>query len=288
MTNSILDDILEVAQEKVPISTEEGPQPKEETKIPDDAWGDTSDINPIPEDKIVPKQPTEPTIPKNIENKDEMFKKFLAEIDTSKMELSDKEKATINVELDRIRNSYLGTVKKCDGECCKQIEICPFTPINKYPIGQNCPVEICVAKNSAQEYFRYLAEELQTSDFNIVEINTVYSLVHLDVEEFRARNFINESGLVVNSPVFAIRKTGEVIYGSIENPIYGIMEKLSRKRHRLLQRLLLTPESKAKYKVISGKDRSEATKDIISRLEEKMEKIRIAERSPNATDPSKQ
>ena len=286
----MLDSIINEAKRNVGglKSSEETKKSKSEFA---DSWGDDPPKKEQKEDdeKQIADEETSVYVPAESDpkelitrDKNEIFKEFLSLINTEDMPLSDAEKEKLNAELDIINKSYVGIVKRCEHSTCNHTNICPFSAIGRYPIGKLCPLESCIAKHSAIEYFKHLAEELGSANFNIIEINTVYSLVAIEVEEFRARNFLNNQGIVTDFAAFAVRRTGEIIYNKSENPVYSIMEKVSRRKHRLLQRLLLTPESKAKYRVDSGKGRGNKTKEILMRAEKKIRQLK--ENEMNAPD----
>lgn len=250
----------------------------------EDMWGDLKSSihteNPIANSD-------DPIVPSTAENRANMFNSFMDNIDTERMEISEEDKANIKSGLTDIESSFLGIIKSCDAGDCNHVNICPFNKIGRYPNGQPCPLEKCIAQHSTDEYFKLLQEEIASTKFNIIEINTIHSLVEIEVHEFRARTFINEEGLVTRFAAFAVRRTGEIIYNASENPVYNIMEKLSRRKHRLLQRLLLTPEAKAKYHIDSNKNRKDKAKEIILRAEEKIRQFREGDMNGNSTKPAK-
>lgn len=191
------------------------------------------------------------------------------------IDLTQEESKTLKSTLDNVTRSYLGAVRICNPRNCGQLSICPFTKINKYPVDKPCSMEVLIANQAADDYYRLLGEELGGTNFNIIEINTINSLVQMEIEDFRLRTNLASSGSIINQPLFVDHKTGEVHYQSVENPAYNAMERIGRRKDKLMQRLLLTPEAKARFRVKSSKDRKDRQMEALRRAEDKIQQLKL-------------
>jgi len=203
------------------------------------------------------------------------FQMIMQNIDQKKFSITEAEKTRMMETSRDLHDSLMGIIRKCNSNDCQQKSLCPFQCINKYPDGQLCPVEMAIAKFASKEYYTMLEDELQTTSFNIVEISTVNAIIEVELEEFRSRAYIHEHGLITQTAAFAIKESGAVIYNDVENPIYNLRERLDRRKNKLLQRLLMTPESKARFKIELKSKNNKTTKDLISSAEDKIRQFAL-------------
>jgi hypothetical protein len=223
-------------------------------------------------------KPVETNIPNTIEptSKTDLFNSLLSNKAVKQMDLSADEKKCVSEAIEQnITDTMTCVVRTCNSEKCKQKGICPFSKIEKFPDGSPCPLEVAIADFMSVEYFKMITEETETTNYNIVEISTVNSLIEVELEEFRARVYSNTEGQIISQAAFVIKDTDEVIYNDIENPIYNLREKLDRRKQKLLQRLLITPEAKARFKIEDKGRGAKSTTDLISSAEKKIQKLKI-------------
>ncbi len=231
----------------------------------------------VPEELPINIRPPSNSIP----SKDDLFVAFMNNIDVSKMNLTELDKAAINNNIAKLQSSDMGLIRQCNSETCQQRNICPFNSINKFPENQLCPVEKAIVQYMQTGYYKLLEEELGHTNYNMIEVGTIHSLLEVDIEEFRARVYTNETGMIVQNAAFIDKESGSVIFNNVENPIYNLRERLDRRKAKLLQRLLLTPESKARFKIESKDRSSRTTKDLISSAEDKIKRIQQESKHDN-------
>lgn len=226
--------------------------------------------------QLVPEETTEEPVTPVLQSdgKEELFDKFLSNVDVSDMNLSKSEMEELNKGLTNMQDSDMGLLRNCDSESCQQRNICPFNRIGKFPEGQLCPVEKSIMQYMSNGYYQMLEEELGHSNYNMVEISTIHSLLEVDLEEFRARIYSNSEGMIVQNAAFVDKESGSVIFNNVENPVYNLRERLDRRKAKLLQRLLITPEAKARFKVETKDRGAKTTKDLISSAEAKIRKLK--------------
>lgn len=189
-----------------------------------------------------------------------------------------------------MQESTMNVARKCNPESCDIINICPFTKIKKYPKDQLCPVDKSIVDYAFKEYEQYLRDETGNIDgeLSIIERNTIVELIECDIEEFRARGYSNEKGLVISQAMFVIKDTGEVVYNDVENPVYNLRDRISRRKSKLLQRLLLTPEARARFNIDTSKRKTKNTKKIIEIAEEKIRQYHAGLKSGQLQSDTKQ
>jgi len=208
------------------------------------------------------------------ENKEgDMFSMFMKHVNTSNMDLTEKDITSLENNVSTLYNSEMAIVKNCNPSTCEQINICPFNAIKKYPTGKLCPVELSIVEFMNKEYYKLLYEETEREEFNIIEMSTIRAIIELELEEFRARVLSNKDGMLKRNATFVIKDTGEVIYNDIENPVYNLRERFDRRKSKLLQRLLITPDTKARFGIDNRIRSKKSNTDLISSAEEKIKKI---------------
>jgi hypothetical protein len=228
----------------------------------------------------VPEVQIQPSPPVTLDEKeDALFKNFLSNIDTVSMNISEDDIKILQKRMSNIVKSHLGVVRECCPETCSHVNteqgtgLCPFAGLAKYPRGKNCPLEIALANHTAEEYYNLIEIENGSNSFTVMEHQTVRDLVEVELEEFRTRSYLNSTGSLIQYAAFAVKETGEIIYNMTKNPIYDVMDRTSRRKDKLMQRLLLTPEAKARFKIKDKRTNRDSTKDILSRLNTKLDKL---------------
>lgn len=165
---------------------------------------------------------------------------------------------------------------------CKGIEKCPiashcwfahknkdgtYKEDNEYPMLQTCPVESSIIEIKIRQYI----EEFKNSiDLTPTTLALLTKLAEIDIYEIRCDMVLsagdtNDQGrnMLVQTVEAINEKTGDVIYGSKEHPMFNIKEKLQRQRDKILSQLVATPESKLKVN-----NNSQVASDLASKLTE--------------------
>jgi hypothetical protein len=290
----MLESLIAQAQQRI---DKEKPAPKAEKKgdkkadkkstkapAPKKAKSSVSKKVNIEVDKIVVPEP-EPVLPAELDlttievpapiDQNVLMDDFISNVNNSIDGLTTDQQAALTEGMNSITDSFLSAVKTCNTDTCSLYpEICPFSKIKKYPVNKVCPIELTIARQVNAEYYRLLQEETGNVSFSIVEKSTVQNLVEIELEEFRSRAAINRIGQTIEMAAFAVKETGEIIYNPAENPLYNTVDRLGRRKQRLLSRLLMTPEAKARFKIDIHRSSNDKTKEILARAEDKIKKFK--------------
>jgi hypothetical protein len=189
---------------------------------------------------------------------DSFVKAFIQSVQETGIKLDKKQTESLMSGFGTFKSSinYLGILKRCPGDNpdrhCEHFAICPFTSLDgdHFPVGQPCPLERIIADKEMAEYIRMIG--LTPDMLPLAIINQIYSLIECDISEIRMRNKINEIGYKTSKPIFAVNKTGEVVEAEEISIEFEIQDRVQRRKEKIMQSLMFTPEIRTKYKVLES------------------------------------
>ena len=172
---------------------------------------------------------------------------------------------------DMVLSKYLPM--KCQGILCPVFGSCPIqsTLGQEYvPQGEPCPIEIHLLKMFAEELRRGVMDQVGEDNYDGLMQTLVDELVEIHILEIRTSGDIANNGYISEVPV-VISGTGgqrEIMFKKELSPTLEVKLQLKERKRQILNALLATPETKARF---SKKNRSD-DKTLASEL------ARIAEK----------
>jgi hypothetical protein len=240
-------EIKEMAKAESKPEKKEDP-PKEESK---EAPPDEED-----EDMV----PAVPNVDLSSNDPNQFVKRFLANVADSKLLLTKDQLRELEHDIKNINISASTAILKCKGpDECVYGKICILNRLNgTWPIDQPCPMEKTIAEISYREYLHALHKTPE--DIGIIEYNQIMSLIECDLLEMRANCRLNDEGLTRMVTTFVNHKTGDRAETEELSVMFGIKDRVAKRKDTILKQLLATPEIQAKYKVtnLADKERKDA------------------------------
>lgn len=139
----------------------------------------------------------------------------------------------------------------CPGKKCGYGIRCGFARENLAPIGQDCPLETYLISKWMDEYIATLSINVEDK----VQMDQISTVIMSDLMIMRIRNFMARKidGHIDESAVGVDSQGNVILKRDIAKEIL-IEEKYQKQKSKILEELLATKESRAKYDVIDEKD----------------------------------
>jgi len=197
--------------------------------------------------------------------------RFLANVSDSSLELTKQQLADLEHDIKNLNVSASTTILRCKGaEDCVYGKFCSLDKIKgTFPIGEICPMEKTIAEISFNEYLVSLNKTMD--DVGIIEFNQIMSLIECDLLDMRSRSRLNEEGMTRMVTTFVNHKTGDTAETEELSVMFGIKDRVAKRRDTILKQMLATPEIRAKYKIADVGDRGR--KDARQLVKEAREKL---------------
>lgn len=158
---------------------------------------------------------------------------------------------------DMVLSKYLPM--KCKGLACPVFGSCPIqsTLGQEYvPEGEPCPVERHLIQMFAEELRQGVIEQVGEENYDKLMQTMVDELVEIHILEIRTSGDIANNGYISEVPVVISSSSGskEILFKKELSPTLEVKLQLKERKRQILNSLLATPETKAKF---SKKNRSE-------------------------------
>lgn len=154
----------------------------------------------------------------------------------------------------------------CEDHQCAFKEKCHlFRAKIPRPKGEDCPIELAQMHSYKVMLMSKLSEDDRSDPFLEIQIN---DLVHIMMQEARAHGqFGIDGGVIEVDDVRGIvPATGEHVISKVVHRAIGILERLGKRKERLLAKLLATPLDRAKADRDGVYDRSRKAAQIGDRI----------------------
>jgi len=201
---------------------------------------------------------------------DDMVKNYLPEKSLEKIRNLNAEakKKFVQEVIDYSNKSRYRIGKKCDPERCYTKTECPLWNIDPsaVPAGHRCPFELVEIDKIYTKYHDLFVNDLRI-DKGIVDLY-LKELIVLEINIERVNEAIADRGLLEQSPIFGFPKSERIIEGQISSPLFDILEKLLRRRDTFYKALLITSESRARYKMNAESDLQKLVDELKKRGKE--------------------
>ena len=192
----------------------------------------------------------------------EELKEFLPEGTT----LSKEEAITLTSYLNNVTHGfYARTPMVCLDDKCPYVNTCPLAEIHKAPVGKKCPLELFQMEKWINQYVDDLDVDVESK----TEMALVQELVKFDILEGRAMDYLASNPAIIQEyKSLPSANGGSVIKIEEENKAFGVIEKTTNKRLKLLEALVATRESKLRNSDIGKKDPAQYVKDTLQKVDE--------------------
>lgn len=161
---------------------------------------------------------------------------------------------------------YAAIPMMCKGDLCPYAEVCPLLEGGMDPSGSRCPLEIGLILKRFDEY----KDEFGIDETNIVDMGLVKDLVDYDVQLFRAENKIAMQGDFIEEVVVTVTDSGQEITAPQISKAAEYKEKISNKKHKVLQLMHSTRSDKAGDKLTLTLDPSSYAAQLMSQVASEM------------------
>lgn len=173
------------------------------------------------------------------------------------------------------RENVSGTVAQvCPDEKCPLEMECPFHIMGRPPIGERCPIELRIAEELYNAYVHAVAERLQAEEqeirSDIIFANLIMGLVKSDIVENRLDGIISRDGFSTQIPSAIDEITHEVYYHEEESVAVRIQDRVRKRKDRIFQQLIATPEMAEKYRKGGSNDVVTKTLSVLDAIEKKL------------------
>ena len=181
--------------------------------------------------------------------------------------LTKEEAITLKSYLSNVTHGfYARTPMRCLGndECPYRLS-CPLAEMDKAPIGKKCPLE----QFQMEKWLVQYVEDLEVDTNSKTEMALIYELVKYDILEGRAMDYLSVNPSIVQEYKSMPSKQGSTIIKiEEENKAFGVIEKSTNKRLKLLEALVATRESKIRNSDLRDKDPAQYIKNALAKVEE--------------------
>lgn len=168
---------------------------------------------------------------------------------------------------------YAAIPLMCKGERCPYAEVCPLLSGGMDPSGSRCPLEIGLIMKRYEEY----KDTFGIEEDNVVDMGFVKDLVDYDVQLFRAENKIAMQGDFIEEVVVTVTDGGQEITAPRISQAADYKEKISNKKHKVLQLMHATRSDKAGDKLTLTLDPSSYASQLMSQIAEGLQPGQIFE-----------
>lgn len=180
----------------------------------------------------------------------------------------------LKTEIDNFGKRHrLRAVFKCKGATCISAHLCPFLRINRpdlLPVGDSCPVDTMLAEQIYTETSRYVMAINGDTELDIFAEGYVRELVAIELYVARIEDNLSDAGEDGNNFLTSVKigavntRTGDPFYEITEHYLIQTRDRLLQRKDRILKALLITPESRARYK-----------RDKVMSIAEKMKEMQL-------------
>jgi len=179
--------------------------------------------------------------------------------------LSEDQKKAVSTSLHNL-GYWMEAAMICkDHDCAFKDKCNLFKAKIPRPVGEDCPVELMQARAYKMMLTGSLSDEDQEDPFLMIQINDV---VHVMMIEARAHGQFGIDGGVIEvddvrgfNPV-----SGQDVIAKVVHRAISIIEKMGKRKDRLLSKLLATPQDRAKADRDGVFDRSKKAAEIGARV----------------------
>lgn len=167
----------------------------------------------------------------------------------------------------KVLSSTFSVPMICRGPDCPMAKTCPLLKLDKFPIGEQCPIELLLMRKWKDEY----VESLKIDWNDAIERKMIIELVELDVLSSRANSVLSDEGFIMENAVGVNEQTGEIAYRREEHVALKLKEVVYNRRSKLLKEMAATREAKLKFLTEQKGDPSQ----YASKLRKKAEELRM-------------
>jgi len=182
---------------------------------------------------------------------------------------------------------YASIPMLCKGEECQYAAVCPILDQGYNPTGERCPLEISLIMTRYEDY----KEEFNASDDDFVDMSLIKDLIDYDVQLMRAENKMAIDGDFVEDVVVTVTDNGDEITNKQLSKATEYKEKITNKRHKVLELMNSTRKDKVGAKVQVTMDPSSYASELLKEVKsmpgeiidgDYLDSIRIAETEEEA------
>lgn len=173
----------------------------------------------------------------------------------SAWKLSEKGKEAIKLAVGMTNTKhglYASIPMLCKEKECPYAKVCPLMDVNAAPRGERCPLEIAMILSKYENY----KEEFQIDERNIVDMELTKDLIDCDVQIFRAENKMAVDGDFIEEYVVTVTEGGEAVTDTRISKAADYKDRVSAKKHKVLQMMHSTRKDKAGDKLTLSLDPS--------------------------------
>jgi len=157
---------------------------------------------------------------------------------------------------------YASIPMLCKGEECQYASVCPILDQGYDPTGERCPLEISLIMTRYEDY----KEEFGASDDDFVDMSLIKDLIDYDVQLMRAENKMAIDGDFVEDVVVTVTENGDEITNKQLSKATEYKEKITNKRHKVLELMNSTRKDKSGAKVQVSMDPSSYAASLLKEI----------------------
>lgn len=147
---------------------------------------------------------------------------------------------------------YASIPMLCKGQECQYAEICPILDKGYDPTGERCPLEISLILTRYEDY----KDEFNVEEDDFVDMSLIKDLIDYDVQLMRAENKMAIEGDFIQEVVVTVTESGEEVKQPQLSKATEYKERITNKRHKVLELMNSTRKDKAGSKVQVSMDPS--------------------------------
>lgn len=182
-------------------------------------------------------------------------------------DMNDEKKQTVEEELQNSHTKhgmYASIPMVCRAEACPFAEVCWVQQEGKTQRGTRCDLEVSMIVKNLDEY----TEALDVDEKDKVDMGLIRELIDLDVQMHRAEMKLAIDGDFMPDTVIGMNDKGDEISQPMLHKATDYKEKVSKKRHSILQLLHSTRKDKASDKNQVMDNPSTYASQLMQRMEE--------------------
>lgn len=179
-------------------------------------------------------------------------------------DMNDQKKQTVEEELQNSHTKhgmYASIPMVCRAEKCPFAEVCWVQQEGKTQKGTRCDLEVSMIVKNLDEY----KESLEVDEKDRVDMGLIRELIDLDVQMHRAEMKLAIDGDFMPETVIGMSDKGDEITQPMLHKATDYKEKVSKKRHSILQLLHSTRKDKASDKAQAVDNPSTYASDLMRR-----------------------